>query len=58
MGKNWNIYFENIENIVNNANKKNNVLICLTLQMDRSLQVESTSQIHFENTLDEDIYDT
>ena len=58
MGKNWNIYFENIENIVNNANKKNNVLICLTLQMDRSLQVESTSQIHFENTLDEDIYET
>ena len=58
MGKNWNIYFENIENIVNNANKKNNVLICLTLQMGRSLQVESTSQIHFENTLDEDIYET
>ena len=58
MGKNWNIYFENIENIVNNANKKNNVLICLTLQMDRSLQVEPTSQIHFENTLDEDIDET
>ena len=58
MGKNWNRYFENTENIVNNANKKNNVLICLSLQMDRSLQVESTSQIHFENTLDEDIYET
>ena len=58
MGKNWNIYFENIENIVNNANKKNNVLICLTLQTDRSLQVEPTSQIHFENTLDEDIDET
>ena len=58
MGKNWNRYFENTENIVNNANKKNNVLICLSLQMDRSLQVESTSQIHFENTLDEDIDET
>ena len=58
MGKNWNRYFENTENIVNNANKKNNVLICLSLQMDRSLQVESLSQIHFENTLDEDIDET
>ena len=58
MGKNWSRYFENTENIVNNANKKNNVLICLSLQMDRSLQVESLSQIHFENTLDEDIDET
>ena len=45
MRKNGNIYFVNtvnIENAVNTANNKNNILIYLTLPMDGSLPVEST----------------
>ena len=45
MRKKGNIHFVNtvnIENTVNTANKKNSILIYLTLQMDRLLPVEST----------------
>ena len=50
--KKGNLYF------VNTANNKNNILIHLTLAMDRSLPVESTPQIDFENTRDEDVAET
>ena len=48
----------NIENTVNTASNKNNILIYITLPMDRSLPVESTPQIDFENTRDEDVGET
>ena len=61
MRKKRNIYFvntvniENTANTVNTANNKNNMLIYLTLPIDRSLSAESTPQIDFENTRDEDV---
>ena len=61
MRKKGNIFFVNtvnIENSVNNvntANSENNILIYLTLPMDRSLPAESTPQIDFENTRNEDV---
>ena len=61
--KKGNIYSVNTVNIentvstVNTANNKNNILTSLTLPMDRSLLVESTLQIDFENTQDEDDLD-
>ena len=48
----------NIENTVNTASNKNNILIYITLPMDLSLPVESTPQIDFENTRDEDVGET
>ena len=59
--KKGNIYSVNTVNIentvstVNTANNKNNILTSLTLPMDCSLLVESTLQIDFENTQDEDL---
>ena len=61
MRKKGNIHFVNtvnIENTVNTANKKNSILIYLTLPIDRLLPVESTPQLDFENTRDEDIDQT
>ena len=64
MRKKRNIYFVNTVNIqktvntVNTANNKNNILIYLTLPMDRSLPVESTPQIDLKNTRDEDVGET
>ena len=64
MHKKGNIYFvntvniENTVNTVNTANNKNNILMYLTLPMDHSLPVESTSQIDFENTRDEYVDET
>ena len=61
MRKKGNIHFVNtvnIENTVNTANKKNSILIYLTLPIDRLLPVESTPQLDFENTRDEDIDET
>ena len=61
MLKKRNIYFVNAVNIekdvntVNPANDKNNILIYLTLPVDRSLSVESLTQIEFENTRNEDV---
>ena len=59
--KKENIYFLNtldIENTVNTANNENNILIYLTLPMDRSSPVEFTPQTDFENTRDEDVDET
>ena len=47
----------NIENTLNTANKKNNVLTYL-LPMDRSLPLESTPQIDYKNIRDEDVDET
>ena len=64
MRKKRNIYFvntvniENTVNAVNTANNKNNILFYLTLPMDRSLPVEPTPQIHFENASDKDVDET
>ena len=64
MRKKGNIYFVNTVNIentvttVNTANNKNNTLFYLNLPMHRSLPVESTTRIHFENTLDKDVDET
>ena len=59
--KKGNIYFVNtvnIENTVKSACNKNDILIYLNLPMDHSLPVESTPQIDFENTWDEDVNET
>ena len=62
--KKGNIFFvntvniENTVNTVNTANNKNNILMYLTLPMDRSLPVEFKPQIDFENTRDEDVDET
>lgn len=61
MRRKGNIYFVNtvnIENNVNTGNSKNNVLIYLTIPMDCSLSIESTSQINFENTRDQDVVES
>ena len=50
MSKKENIYFVNT---VNTGNNKSNILIYLILPMDRSLPVESTPQIDFENPRDQ-----
>ena len=55
MRKKGNVYFVNT---VNTAYNKNNVLIYLTLPVDRSSPVESTPQTDFENTRDEDVDET
>ena len=58
MRRKGNIYFVNtvnIENNVNTGNSKNNVPMDLTIPMDCSLSIESTSQINFENTRDQDV---